>query len=101
MVRPDEYNDITACVCVCVCVCLVHIRYTFLVCVCVLYTLGSHYLHGHVKGRDVEGLEKDLTHFLAIHLGVQRGLRHQHRMLVRHNTELIEESVVPNFFLYI
>ena len=47
----------------------------------------------------IEGLEHDLRHALAVGLGVQRGLRQQHRVLLRGHSQLVVEGVVPDLLL--
>jgi len=49
-----------------------------------------------IHGRDVEGLEHDLGHALTVSLGVQRGLSQQDRVLLRGDTKLVVEGVVPD-----
>ena len=44
----------------------------------------------------VEGLEHDLSHLLTVGLGVKRGLGQKNGVLLRGNTELIVEGVVPD-----
>ena len=53
-------------------------------------------LDGDVHGRDVEGLEHDLRHLLAVGLRVERGLGEEDRVLLRGDTELVVEGVVPD-----
>ena len=57
---------------------------------------GQHSLDGDVHGRHVESLELDLGHALMIRLGIQRGLREQHWVLLRCDTKLVVESVMPD-----
>ena len=57
---------------------------------------GQHGLDGHVHGGHVEGLKHDLSHLLAIGLGVERGLRQQHRVLLGRHAQLVVEGVVPD-----
>merc|ERR1740116_167396 len=57
---------------------------------------GKHRLDRHVECRGVERLEHDLSHLLAVRLGVQRGLGQQDRVLLGGDTQLIIESVVPH-----
>ena len=49
--------------------------------------------------KSVEGLEHDLRHALAVGLRVQRGLRQQHRVLLRGDAQLVVEGVVPDLLL--
>merc|ERR1719250_315878 len=57
---------------------------------------GEDSLDGHVHGGPVEGLEHDLGHLLTVSLGVEGSLSKQDRLLLRGNTELIVEGVVPD-----
>ena len=57
---------------------------------------GEDSLDGHVHGRGVEGLKHDLGHLLPVGLGVEGSLSEQDRVLLRSNTELIVEGVVPD-----
>ncbi len=57
---------------------------------------GQHSLDGNVHGWGVEGLEHDLGHLLTVGLGVEGGLSQQDWMLLRGNTELIVEGVMPD-----
>ena len=57
---------------------------------------GEHGLDGNVHGRGVEGLEHDLCHLLTVGLGVQGSLSQQHRVLLRGNTKLVVEGVMPD-----
>ena len=52
----------------------------------------------HVHSWDVEGLEHDLGHFLAVGLGVERGLSEQDGMLLGGDAQLVVEGVVPDLF---
>ena len=52
-----------------------------------------------LQARSVEGLEHDLRHALAVGFGVQRGLRQQHRVLLRGHAQLVVEGVVPDLLL--
>jgi len=58
---------------------------------------GEDSLDGNVHGRRVEGLEHDLGHLLTVSLGVEGSLSQENRLLLRGNTELVEEGVMPNF----
>ena len=53
-------------------------------------------LDGNVHGGGVEGLEHDLSHLLAVGLGVKRGLGQKNGVLLRGNTELVVKGVVPD-----
>jgi len=57
---------------------------------------GQHGLNGDVHGRGVEGLEHDLSHLLAVGLGVEGGLSEQNGVLLGSNTQLVVEGVVPD-----
>jgi len=59
---------------------------------------GEHSLDGNVHGWGVEGLEHDLGHLLSVGLRIQWGLSEQDRVLLRGNTELVVESVMPDLF---
>mmetsp|Transcript_94634 Transcript_94634/g.289492 ORF Transcript_94634/g.289492 Transcript_94634/m.289492 type:complete len:291 (-) Transcript_94634:9-881(-) len=56
----------------------------------------QHGLDGHVHRRHVEGLEHDLGHALPVRLRVQRRLGEQHRVLLRRNSELVVERMMPD-----
>ncbi|KAE9411650.1 hypothetical protein Angca_001693, partial [Angiostrongylus cantonensis] len=51
-----------------------------------------------VHGRGVEGLEHDLSHLLAVGLGVQGSLSQQNGVFLRSNTEFVVEGVMPDLF---
>merc|ERR1712061_480761 len=53
-------------------------------------------LDGDIHGGHVEGLKHDLGHFLTVSLGVEGSLSKEDRLLLRGNTELIVECVVPD-----
>merc|ERR1712183_603026 len=57
---------------------------------------GEDSLDGNVHGRRVEGLEHDLGHLLTVGLGVEGSLSEEDGLLLRGNTEFIEEGVVPD-----
>merc|ERR1719186_917717 len=57
---------------------------------------GEDSLDGDVHGGHVEGLEHDLGHLLAVSLGVEGSLSQQDGLLLRGNTELIVEGVMPD-----
>ena len=57
---------------------------------------GEHRLDGDVHRRDVEGLEHDLAHLLAVRLGVERRLGEEDRVLLGGDAELVVEGVVPD-----
>ncbi len=56
---------------------------------------GEHGLNGDIHGRGRESLEHDLGHLLAVSLGVKGSLSQKDGVLLRGNTELVEEGVVP------
>jgi hypothetical protein len=53
-------------------------------------------LDGNVEGRRVEGLEDDLGHLLSVRLGVDGSFGEQDWVLLRGDTQLIVEGVVPD-----
>merc|ERR1719337_629648 len=53
-------------------------------------------LDGNVHGGHIEGLEHDLGHLLPVGLGVKGSLSQEDGLLLRGNTELIVEGVVPD-----
>jgi len=57
---------------------------------------GEHGLDGHVHGGHVEGLEHDLGHLFPVGLGVEGSLSQEDGLLLRGNTELVVESVMPD-----
>merc|ERR1711933_313556 len=57
---------------------------------------GENSLDGDIHGRHVEGLKHDLGHLLTVSLGVEGSLSKEDRLLLRGNTELIVEGVVPD-----
>merc|ERR1719312_1399260 len=57
---------------------------------------GEDSLDGHIHCRGVEGLEHDLGHLLTVGLGVEGSFSKKNGVLLRGNTELIVESVVPD-----
>merc|ERR1719323_951960 len=57
---------------------------------------GEHGLDGDVHGRGVEGLEHDLGHLLSVGLGVEGSFSEENWVLLRGDTELVVESVVPD-----
>ena len=62
--------------------------------------MGLGFASGFVfKPWNVEGLEHDLRHALAVGFGVQRGLRQQHRVLLGGHAQLVVEGVVPDLLL--
>merc|ERR1712117_145463 len=56
---------------------------------------GEDSLDGNIHGGHVEGLEHDLGHLLTVSLGVEGSLSKEDGLLLRGNTELIVEGVVP------
>ena len=57
---------------------------------------GQHGLDGDVHGRGVEGLEHDLGHLFTVGLWVEGGLSQEDWVLLRGNSELVVEGVVPD-----
>merc|ERR1719312_1918671 len=57
---------------------------------------GEDSLDGHIHCRGVEGLEHDLGHLLTVSLGVEGSFSKKNGVLLRGNTELIVEGVVPD-----
>merc|ERR1719262_706822 len=57
---------------------------------------GEDSLDGDVHGGHVEGLEHDLGHLLAVSLGVEGSLSQKDGLLLRGNTELVVEGVMPD-----
>merc|ERR1711974_41516 len=55
-------------------------------------------LDGDVHSRRAEGFEHDLGHLLTVSLGVKRGFGEQDGRLLRGDTELVVEGVVPDLF---
>jgi hypothetical protein len=53
-------------------------------------------LNGDVEGGGVEGLEDDLGHLLTVGLGVDGGFGQEDRVLLRSDTELVVECVMPD-----
>jgi hypothetical protein len=56
----------------------------------------EHSLDVDIHGRDVEGLEHDLSHALTVRLGVERSLSQQDRVLLWGHTELVVEGMMPD-----
>merc|ERR1739846_43121 len=57
---------------------------------------GEHSLDGDVHGGHVEGLEHDLGHLPTVSLGVEGSLSQEDGLLLRGNTELVVEGVMPD-----
>jgi len=57
---------------------------------------GKDGLDGDIEGGGVEGLEHDLDHLLTVGLGVEGSLSAEDGVLLRGNTELVVEGVVPD-----
>merc|ERR1712212_353029 len=57
---------------------------------------GEHSLDGDVHGGRVEGLKHDLGHLLPVGLGVEGSLSEEDGLLLRGNTQLVVEGVVPD-----
>jgi hypothetical protein len=58
---------------------------------------GQDGLDRDVEGWGVEGLEDDLCHFLSVGLGIDGGFGKKNWVLLRGDTKLIVESVMPDF----
>merc|ERR1711974_114938 len=56
----------------------------------------EHSLDGDVHGGHVEGLKHDPGHLLPVGLGVEGSLSQEDGLLLRGNTELIVEGVMPD-----
>merc|ERR1712204_54611 len=59
---------------------------------------GEDSLDGDIHSGHVEGLKHDLGHLLTVSLGVEGSLSQEDGLLLRGNTELIVEGVVPDLF---
>merc|ERR1719228_305326 len=57
---------------------------------------GEDSLDSDIHGGHVEGFKHDLGHLLTVSLGVEGSLSQKDRLLLRGNTELIVECVVPD-----
>merc|ERR1711889_41824 len=57
---------------------------------------GEDSLDGNIHGGHVEGLEHDLSHLFPVGLGVEGSLSQEDWLLLRGNTELVVEGVVPD-----
>merc|ERR1719384_1152685 len=57
---------------------------------------GKDSLDSNIHGRHVESLEHDLGHLLPVGLGVEGSLSQEDGLLLRGNTELIVEGVMPD-----
>merc|ERR1719223_1991796 len=57
---------------------------------------GEDSLDGNVHGGHVEGLKHNLSHLLSVGLGVEGSLSEQDGLLLRGNTELVVEGVMPD-----
>merc|ERR1719300_2069034 len=57
---------------------------------------GEDSLDGNIHGGHVEGLKHDLGHLLTVGLGVEGSLSEEDGLLLRGNTKLIVEGVVPD-----
>merc|ERR1719495_2347125 len=57
---------------------------------------GEDSLDGNIHSGHVEGLKHDLGHLLTVSLGVEGSFSKEDRLLLRGNTELIVEGVVPD-----
>merc|ERR1711922_11494 len=59
---------------------------------------GEDSLDSDIHGGHVEGLEHDLGHLFSVGLGVEGSLSEENRLLLRGNTELVVEGVMPGLF---
>merc|ERR1719483_240624 len=57
---------------------------------------GEDSLDGNIHGGHVEGLKHDLGHLFTVGLGVEGSLSQEDGLLLRGNTKLIVEGVVPD-----
>merc|ERR1719431_2013609 len=57
---------------------------------------GKYGLDGDIHGGHVEGLKHNLGHLLPVGFGVEGGFSQQDGLLLRGNTQLIVEGVVPD-----
>merc|ERR1712036_129763 len=57
---------------------------------------GEDSLDGNIHSGHVEGLEHDLGHLLTVSLGVEGSLSKEDGLLLRGNTELVIEGVMPD-----
>merc|ERR1712026_299527 len=57
---------------------------------------GKDSLDSNIHGRHVESLKHDLGHLLPVGLGVEGSLSQEDGLLLRGNTELIVEGVMPD-----
>merc|ERR1712102_182367 len=57
---------------------------------------GEDSLDGNIHSRHVEGLEHDLGHLFPVGLGVEGSLSQEDGLLLRGNTELVVEGVMPD-----
>lgn len=56
---------------------------------------------GYIYGQNIERLKHDFSHLVPIGNGVQWRLSQHHRVLLRHDTELIVGLVEPNYPLHV
>jgi hypothetical protein len=59
---------------------------------------GENVLLGNVHGRDIECLEHDLGHLLSVNLRVVKFFSQEDGVLIRGDSELDVEGVVPDLF---
>merc|ERR1712128_302402 len=57
---------------------------------------GENSLDSNIHGGAVEGLEHDLSHLLPVGLGVEGSLSQEDGLLLRCNSQLVVEGVVPD-----
>merc|ERR1719464_66467 len=58
---------------------------------------GKYGLDGNIHGGGVESFEHDLSHLLPVGFGIKGSLSQEDGVLLRCNTELIVEGVMPDF----
>merc|ERR1712063_227140 len=58
--------------------------------------MGEHSLDSDVHGGGVEGLEHNLGHLLTVGLRVEGSLGQENGVLLRGNTELVVEGMMPD-----
>merc|ERR1719369_727889 len=57
---------------------------------------GQNSLNCHIHGWRVKGFKHDLGHLFSVCLWIERCLSEEDRMLLRGNTQLIVEGVMPD-----
>merc|ERR1712127_685642 len=59
---------------------------------------GEDSLDGNIHGGHVEGLKHDLSHLFTVSLWVEGSLSKEDGLLLRGNTEVIVEGMMPDLF---